>query len=51
MDQFDLGQFRSTFNTGTGNPMYLSFLDADNFGFVDQTDLGQFRSRFNTNVF
>jgi predicted outer membrane repeat protein len=51
VDQQDLGQFRSTFNTDNTNPLYLAFLDANNDGFVDQQDLGQFRGRFNVNVF
>jgi Dockerin type I domain len=51
VDQTDLGQFRGTFNASTGNPAYLSYLDADNSGTVDQVDLGQFRSRFNASVF
>jgi hypothetical protein len=51
VDQRDLGQFRSTFNAGAGNPLYLAYLDADNSGFVDQVDLGQLRSRFNANIF
>jgi hypothetical protein len=51
VDQLDLGQFRNSFNAGTGNSAYLAFLDADNSGAVDQVDLGQFRSRFNVNVF
>ena len=39
------------FNSGLGNPLYVSYLDADNSGAVDASDLGQFRSRFNLNVF
>jgi hypothetical protein len=51
VDQTDLGQFRSAFNSAAGNSLYLSYLDADNSGSVDQVDLGQLRSRFNANVF
>jgi fibronectin type 3 domain-containing protein len=51
VDQQDLGQFRSAFNTSSGNPLYISFLDADNDTNIDQLDLGQFRTRFNLNVF
>jgi hypothetical protein len=51
VDQQDLGQFRSTFNSTLGNPLYIAFLDANNDTNVDQQDLGQFRSRFNANVF
>jgi hypothetical protein len=47
VDQQDLGQFRTSFNSGTPN---LAF-DANNDHNVDQQDLGQFRTRFNTNVF
>jgi len=50
VDQTDLGQFRSTFNAGAGNPLYISYLDVNNDNVVDQTDLGQFRVRFNVNV-
>jgi hypothetical protein len=51
VDQMDLSQFRSAFNSAAGNSLYLSYLDADNSGSVDQVDLGQFRSRFNANVY
>jgi hypothetical protein len=51
IDQLDLGQFRSTFNTSVGNPLYLSYLDTNNDGVIDQLDLGQFRTRFNRNIF
>jgi hypothetical protein len=51
VDAVDLGQFRQTFNAGTGSPFYLWCLDADNSGTVDAMDLGQFRARFNANVF
>jgi hypothetical protein len=51
VDQQDLGQFRSTFNTSAPNPLYIAFLDANYDGNVDQQDLGQFRTRFNANVF
>jgi predicted outer membrane repeat protein len=47
VDQQDLGQFRTSFNSGAPNPAF----DANNDGFVDQQDLGQFRTRFNANVF
>jgi hypothetical protein len=51
VDSADLGQFRSTFNRNSTDPLYLAFLDANGDGVVDSTDLGQFRSRFNVNVF
>ena len=51
VDQLDLGLFRGSFNSSTGDAGYLGFLDADNSGTVDQVDLGMFRSRFNLNVF
>jgi hypothetical protein len=47
VDQQDLGQFRTSFNSAPANPAF----DANNDGNVDQQDLGQFRTRFNGNVF
>jgi hypothetical protein len=51
VDTFDLGQFRTAYNSGAGQANYLAFLDADNSGGIDTQDLGQFRSRYNLNVF
>jgi hypothetical protein len=51
VDAIDLGQFRSTYNSATGNANYLAYLDADNSGAIDAQDLGQFRSHYNLNVF
>ncbi len=51
VDQLDLAQFRSAFNSSVGNPPYLSYLDVDNSGNIDQVDLAQFRERFNSSVF
>jgi Putative Ig domain len=51
VDAFDLGVFRSTFNTFTGDPAYLWYMDADGGGAVDATSLAQFRERFNATVF
>jgi hypothetical protein len=51
VDATDLGQFRVTYNSNSGQANYLAYLDADNSGVVDSQDLGQFRSHFNQNVF
>ena len=45
------GQLKSTFNRNSSDPLYISFLDADNSGSVDPQDVGQFKTRFNLNVF
>ena len=51
VDLSDLTAFRSTYNAGTGNLAYVSYLDADNSGVVDLTDLTEFRNRYNHSVF
>jgi len=51
VDAFDVGQLRTAFNTFTGQPGYVSYLDANNDGSVDAIDVGQFRTRFNANLF
>jgi glucose/arabinose dehydrogenase len=51
VDLLDLSAFRTTFNAGAGNPLYLAYLDADLNGVVDLVDLGQLRARFNGSVF
>jgi hypothetical protein len=51
VDLVDLSAFRTTFNSGFGNPAYLAFLDADGNGTIDLVDLGEFRNRFNRTLF
>ena len=51
MDATDVGQLKASFNRNNTDPLYLSFLDADNSGSVDAQDVSQFKTRFNTNVF
>jgi hypothetical protein len=51
VDAVDEGQFRQTYESGVGNPLYLAYLDADNSGYVDAQDHYQFLERDNANVF
>jgi hypothetical protein len=49
-DLTDLAVFRSTYNTGAGNPNYIAYLDANNDGSVVLSDLAQFRAHFDHTV-
>jgi hypothetical protein len=51
VDATDVGQLKSCFNTGIGNPAYQWWLDAQNDGAIDPQDVSYFKARFNTNVF
>jgi hypothetical protein len=51
VDAQDLGQLRATNHASTGNPLYLSYLDADNSGTIDTQDVNAFSVRYNGNVF
>jgi hypothetical protein len=44
----DLGFFRNSFGTQSGDPTYLSYLDFNGDGVINGFDLGQFRTRFGT---
>jgi hypothetical protein len=44
----DLGFFRNTFGTQSGDANYLSYLDINGDGVINGFDLGQFRTRFGT---
>ena len=51
VDQLDLAQFRTAFNSSVGNAGYLAALDADNNSSIDQVDLAKFRERLDDSVF
>jgi hypothetical protein len=51
VDETDLGQFRTTYNSAMGSAEYLYYFDADNSGAIGTIDLDQFRVRFHTSVF
>jgi hypothetical protein len=51
VDLIDLSYFRTTFNAGLGDPLFLAYMDAENNNMVDLFDLGEFRTRFNVSLF
>lgn len=50
VNAFDLGRFRPSFGSSTGQAAYVDWLDANGDGIINAFDFGQIRNRFGASV-